>query len=51
MKKTLWKINFKLTNIFQTCIERQWLFEDKKPLIERKWVDKDMLPFYILNYR
>jgi len=51
MKKGYWKINFELTDKFQTCIEREWIFTDKKPLIERKWVNKDMLPFHIRNYK
>jgi hypothetical protein len=51
MKKGYWKINFELTDKFQTCIEREWIFTDKKPLIERKWIKKDMLPFHIRNYK
>ena len=51
MKKTEWKINWDLTDKFQTCIECQWLFPDKKPLTERRWVSPDMLPFFIKNYK
>ena len=51
MKKTKWKINWELTDKFQTCIERKWKFTDKAPLKERTWVDKSKLPFYIHNYK
>jgi len=27
------------------------LFSDKSPLTERKWVSRDMLPFYIVGYK
>ncbi len=36
---------------FGMGIERKWEFSDKAPLIERKWVDKSMLSFYIRNYK
>jgi len=51
MSKDGWHINWELTNKFQTCIERMWRFKDKAPLTERKWVDRDMLPFYVRNYK
>ena len=51
MQKKEWRINWELTDKFQTCIERLWEFDDKKPLTERKWVNRDMLPFYIRNYK
>ena len=50
MNKTGWVINWDQTDRFQTCIERQWLFDDKPPLTERRWVDKAMLGFYIKDY-
>ena len=51
MIKKQWKINWELTDRFQACIERKWEFSDKAPLIERKWIDKSMLSFYIRNYK
>ena len=51
MNKKEWKINRELSDKFQTCIERGWEFNDKAPLTERKWVNRDMLPFYIRNYK
>ena len=51
MNKTEWKINWELTDRFQTCIECKWLFTDKSPLTERRWVNADMLPFFIKQYK
>ena len=52
MSKTKWAINWELSeDRSQFCIERQWLFNDKPPLTERRWVDKAMLGFYIKGYK
>lgn len=51
MNKTGWVINWEQTDRFQTCIERRWLFDDKPPLTERRWIDKTMLGFYIKGYK
>ena len=51
MNKTKWTINWEQSeDRSQFCIERQWLFDDKPPLTERRWVDKAMLGFYIKDY-